>query len=78
VTDFDDIVNGLHLEEPEDGEVADITKMSYQELLDIMVATDEDLMNAREARFPKTQWARDLHSLRAAAQIELHRRTGGK
>lgn len=76
MTDFEDIVSGLQEEfaNIDTSDVVDMTTLSLQELLDVAATTEEDLLNGRQAVFPREQWARDMHSLRYAARMELMRR----
>jgi hypothetical protein len=73
VSDFEDIIAGLEIDQPDD--IVDVTALSIKELLKLIHEADETLMDAQQARYPTQQWARDLHSLRNAAQLEYRRRT---
>ena len=77
MTDFEDIVGGLtaEFEDIDTAEIVDVTKLSIKDLLEIIATADEMLLDASQAVRPSEQWARDLHSLRNAAQIEYRKRT---
>jgi hypothetical protein len=60
--------------EVDTSDVIDMTKLSIPELLVIYGEETEDLMDEGQAMNPRTQEARDKHSLRYAARIELQRR----
>lgn len=75
MTDFDDIVSGLEFDELDTTDVVDVSKLNIKELLEVITTADEMLLDASQAVRPREQWARDLHSLRNAAQIEYRRRT---
>lgn len=70
---FDEIVSGLELDE-DTTDVIDMTELSMEELLQIVADETEALMDDGQAIRPRTQQARDSHSLRAAARIEIQRR----
>lgn len=55
-------------------DVIDMTKLTIPELLEIYGDKTEGLMDDGQAMNPRTQEARDDHSLRYAARMELHRR----
>lgn len=55
-------------------DVIDMTKLTIPELLEIYGNKTEGLMDEGQAINPRTQEARDDHSLRYAARMELHRR----
>lgn len=74
MTDFDDIVSGLEFD-LDTTDVVDVSKLNIKELLEIITTADELLLDASQAVRPREQWARDLHSLRNAAQIEYRKRT---
>ena len=71
--DFDDIVSGLDFDIPED--IIDVSQMSIEELLEKLDYLNETLFEMNEALNPKTQNARDMHSLRNAVQVELSKRS---
>ena len=71
--DFDDIVSGLNFDIPND--IIDVTKMSISELVDKLDELNEKLFEMHEALNPRTQEARDMHSLRNALQVELSKRS---
>ena len=75
MTDFEDIVSGLEFDELDTTDVVDVSKLNIKELLEVITTADEMLLDASQAVRPREQWARDLHSLRNAAQIEYRRRT---
>lgn len=77
MTDFEDIVGGLaaEFEEIDTDGIVDVSKLSIKELLEVITTADEMLLDASQAVRPREQWARDLHSLRNAAQLEYRRRT---
>ena len=64
---------GGAIAEPDD--VVDVTKMSTEELMDLISDITDELFNAGQAINPQAQWARDKHSLRNAVQIELRKRS---
>ncbi len=74
--DFDNFMKeafGDSFQEPDD--VVDVTKLSTEELMDLISDITDELFNAGQAINPKDQWARDKHSLRNAVQIELRKRS---
>ena len=74
--DFDNFMMqafGGAIAEPDD--VVDVTKLSTEELMDLISDITDELFNAGQAINPQDQWARDKHSLRNAVQIELRKRS---
>ena len=57
-----------------ENDVTVVTDMSTGELVDKIHSITSELFEMREAVNPKTQIARDLHSLRNACQVELSKR----
>lgn len=72
---FEDIVSGIQITEPE--EVYDVTKLSDETLFLELARLEDELFHMGEALKPKTQKARDLHSERNAIWVEIHRRSRG-
>lgn len=72
--DFDSIIEGLEIEDPDD--VLDVTTLSVPELVELKVKLERELFELQQALMPKTQEARDKHSLRNAVQLELNSRFG--
>lgn len=73
----DDILAGMEdqfVEEIDTSDVVDLSKKTNQELLHIMITAREGLKELRERLNPKSQEARDLHSLHYACKIELTNR----
>ena len=74
--DFDNFMKesfGESIAEPDD--VVDVSKLSTEDLMDLISDITDELFNAGQAINPKDQWARDKHSLRNAIQIELRKRS---
>lgn len=72
-----DIFAGLEgiFDEVDEEEVTNVTEMSNSELLNMVEDITHELMHVLgEGRFPRSQEARDLHSLRNACQVELRNR----
>ena len=74
MSSFEEIVSGIEIDVDSIEDVIDMTQLSLEELLDLAVSTQENLLDNHQAIFPKEQWARDMHSLRYAARLELIRR----
>lgn len=70
---FDDIIAGLNIEVNED-DVTDVTKLGDEELINLFNSLDDEVTEGHQAIHPNQQWARDKHSLRNAAEIELRKR----
>lgn len=71
--EFEELIKGL-TREVDTSDVVDMTKLTIEELLTLYADETESLMDAGQAIKPRTQDARDSHSLRYAARIELDRR----
>lgn len=74
MSEFEDIMNGLDLPDPED--VTDVTKLDTVELLVLIDDLEKELIEMGELLHPHTQVARDKHSLRNAAGVERSKRMG--
>lgn len=76
---FFDIVSGLDVPAAEEvqGDILDVTKLSLSQLQDLIAECEDKLQARFEQLVPRTQEARDLHSLRNAAQVEFRKRTDG-
>jgi hypothetical protein len=70
--DFDQIMSGVELEEPED--VIDFSELDRNELLDLYHSLTKRLLDLGQTIDPKTNEGRETHSQRAAAVVELHKR----
>ena len=70
---FNDIIAGLDIKVVEN-DVVDVTKLGNEELIDLFDSLDDEVTKGRQAIHPNKQWARDAHSLRNAAVIELRKR----
>jgi len=73
--DFNAIVKGFDPVEPDDDEIVDVTKFSMSELIAEKERLERYLFDRVEALAPKSQEARDAHSLRNAIQVEIAKRT---
>ena len=72
--DFESIIEGLEIEEPDD--VVNVQELSTEELINYKIRLEKELFEREEALNPKTQRGRDAHSLRNAVNLELDRRYG--
>lgn len=54
--------------------IIDVSKLSILEIADKIAEVTNTLFEMREAIIPRSQKARDLHSLRNALQVELSKR----
>lgn len=70
--DFDQIVSGIELDEPED--VTDFSELNRNELLEEYHALTKWLLDHGQTIDPNTSEAREVHSRRVAAVVELHKR----
>lgn len=55
-------------------DVLDVTSLSNKALLERNADILEELLDNGQAVNPTSQWARDLHSLRNAIQVEIRKR----
>lgn len=60
--------------EVDTSDVIDVSTLSTLELFNMFAELNTELFECKEAIRPKSQWARDAHSLRNAIQVELQRR----
>ena len=65
---MDDVFDGV------DESVVDVSTLSNQDLIDQGADALQKLLDSGQAINPREQWARDLHSLRNAIQIEMRKR----
>lgn len=58
----------------DEDEVVSVTDLSTSELLEMVADLTQELLEMHQGIRPKTQEARDKHSLRNACQVELRSR----
>lgn len=75
MSDFDDIVAGVQIEVNE-AEIMNVMDLPTDRLIELQGELEELLFDEEQALRPRTQEARDNHSLRNAIQVELSRRIG--
>lgn len=75
-TDPDDLFTRLEAElgEQDVNDVLDVTTLDTHDLMTRFHAIERELRDLQELHFPRTREGRDLHSKRAAFQLELRNR----
>jgi len=73
---FDQIIAGIDLSEPTD--VVDVSTLSDPEISFEIAKLNNLLIDMGQVRYPHTQEARDIHSMRNALIVEQARRLHGQ
>jgi len=72
--EFEALTDSLSLDEDAEGEFIDVTTLDLQALLTFRETIANQLAAMGELLNVKTQQARDLHSMRTAAVVEINKR----
>lgn len=72
----DDVFAGLEgiFDSVTEDEVVSVKDLSSPELMDMVHELTQELLEMKEGIYPRSQEARDKHSLRNACQVELRNR----